>query len=149
MYKNVPTHYSFVNDERSKTEVHDKRDYQSSSHSSVAIFQQHERMGVTFHNLFFTLGYVDPELKLSIDKLYCFHHELLNRFEISISQMTITLFCLIFSCLYHQTLTDLTNVASMWLIYLVFVLCFFVLLFFVLCLVPNVDSPFWVFPNVY
>jgi len=82
-------------------------------------------MGVTFHNLFFTLGYVDPRLKLSIEKLYCFHHELLNRFEISISQMTITLFCFIFSCLYHQTLTDLTNVASMWLIYLVFRVVFF------------------------
>jgi hypothetical protein len=63
--------------------------------------------------------------------------------------MTMTLFYFIFSCLYHQTLTDLTNVASMWLIYLVFVSCFFVLLFLVLCLVPNVDSPFWFFSNVY
>ena len=65
------------------------------------------------------------QLVSHIEKLYCFHHELLNRFKISISQMTMTLFYFIFSCLYHQTLTDLTNVASMWLIYLVFRVVFF------------------------
>ena len=34
-------------------------------------------------------GYVAPRLKLSLQIFYCRHHDLVDRYEISISQMTI------------------------------------------------------------
>ena len=48
-------------------------------------------------------GCVDPRLKSSLQKLYGHHHNLVDRYEISISQMAmdLSLFMQMFSFLYH------------------------------------------------
>ena len=77
----------------------------STSSSSAAIFQHHKCMEFTFHNSFFILelvpssdfldakiqGYVSPRLKSTLQKFYVRHHNLVDCYEISISQMTMDL----------------------------------------------------------
>jgi hypothetical protein len=80
----------------------------STSPSSVAIFQHHQRMEFTFHNYYIILellpssvifwrafscwqGYVAPRLKTSLHKFYGRHHNLVDHYEISIYQITMDL----------------------------------------------------------
>ena len=87
--------------------------------SLVAIFQHHKRMEFTFHNLFTCVQYNDFldraqmrkhvydafRLKLltsSVSKCYGRHDDLVDRYEISISQMTMYFpFYVYFAFLYH------------------------------------------------
>ena len=80
----------------------------------VAIFQHHQCMAFTFHTSYVILElvpsiviffgqssvtdtnstqqcYVAPRLKSSLQRLYCRHHNLVGRYEISTSQMTMDL----------------------------------------------------------
>jgi hypothetical protein len=99
----------------STTEEDDKRDdftFQwSTSPSSVAIIQHPQRMDITFHNSYVTLElvsstvgraqlltqfvlkkvYFAPMLWSSLQKFYSRHHDLADRYEISISKMTMDL----------------------------------------------------------
>jgi hypothetical protein len=79
---------------------------------SIAIFQHHQRMEFTFHSPYVILelvfsdfldrvqlltpkrlkqGYVAPKLKSSLQKCYSRHHFLVDRYELTISQMTMNL----------------------------------------------------------
>ena len=94
----------------------------STSSSSVAIFQHHQHMEFTFHNSQVILEIVAStvifwtELSCLRTKFYGRHHNLVARYEISISQMTIglLLFTQMFSFLYYcqDILPDLTVYVS-------------------------------------
>ena len=126
----IDIHLEIHNGGRFKTKLYDKRDYltfpivklryvssniPASPAYGVFISQlTHYSRACTQYNVFLdrdqlltqkllNQGYVAPRLNSSLQKFYGRHHNLVDRYEISISQMTMNLllFTQMFSYLYH------------------------------------------------
>ena len=147
---------------------------QSASLSSVAISEHHQRTELIFHSLFqsdfldrvhlltqklLNQGYVAPRLKSSLQKLLGRHHDLVDSYEISISQMTMDLFLSRIFFFFPLSLTRLLSDSAKkyWvrvahLVLLSVVCC--VLFVFILCLVfpmlpVSLDCPFLIAPSIF